>query len=202
MERDIYKKEFAIRDDYCEHYYVQVIKELDEIKNSSENEIRLRLSEAINHVKNYNDEDIFETFKDFRDSDINKIEANFFKSFLLNTISYIVANGENALFEGRSLLSIAVIIRKYERLLKLLEISNVAIAKQNRAKRKPQIDPNIEEARNKAKEIWDKHKSNALLDVACQIKQELNIRKSAGTIQEWIRDLNPNAKKKKHQNNH
>ncbi|HDR0715065.1 TPA: hypothetical protein QBZ87_002146, partial [Pasteurella multocida] len=61
MERDIYKKEFATRDDYCEHYYVQVIKELDEIKNSSENEIRLRLSEAINHVKDYNDEDIFET---------------------------------------------------------------------------------------------------------------------------------------------
>ncbi|WP_240321922.1 hypothetical protein [Pasteurella multocida] len=164
MERDIYKKEFATRDDYCEHYYVQVIKELDEIKNSSENEIRLRLSEAINHVKDYNDEDIFETFKDFRDSVINKIEANSFKSFLLNTISYIVANGENALFEGRSLLSIAVIIRKYERLLKLLEISNVAIAKQNRAKRKPKPeDPNINSARILAKEIWGNTAKNRYL---------------------------------------
>lgn len=201
MERDIYKKEFATRDDYCEHYYVQVIKELDEIKNSSENEIRLRLSEAINHVKDYNDEDIFETFKDFRDSVINKIEANSFKSFLLNTISYIVANGDSALFEGRSLLSIAVIIGKYERLLKLLEISNVAIAKQNRAKRKPKPeDPNINSARMLAKKIWGKYSKKSLLDTAYEIKSELGIRKSVGLIQEWIRDLNPN--RKKHQNNH
>lgn len=71
------------------------------------------------------------------------------------------------------------------------------VAKQNRAKRKQQEDPNIEKARNRAKEIWAEYGSSSLLDTAYKIKDELNIRKSVGTVQEWIRDLNPNAKKKK-----
>lgn len=69
------------------------------------------------------------------------------------------------------------------------------IAKENRAKQ-DRTDPNIEKARERAQQIWQAHRSQSLLDTAYQIKQELDLRKSPSTIQEWIRDLNPNAKKK------
>lgn len=68
---------------------------------------------------------------------------------------------------------------------------------QNRAKRKPHKNLDIDQSRKLAIEIWGKSKSIALLDVAYEIKQKINTRKGVGTIQEWIRDLNPNAKKKK-----
>ncbi|MFK3618701.1 hypothetical protein RF161_02680 [Pasteurella multocida] len=74
------------------------------------------------------------------------------------------------------------------------------VAKQNRAKRKPKENENIEPARNLAKEIWAKHSKLQLLDTAYEIKNKLKIRDSVSLIQNWIRDLNPN--RKKHQNNH
>lgn len=74
---------------------------------------------------------------------------------------------------------------------------NSIVAKANRAKRGSQENPDIEKARDRAKEIWAEHSKTPLLDTAYKIKEELNIKKSVGTVQEWIRDLNPNAKKKK-----
>lgn len=70
-------------------------------------------------------------------------------------------------------------------------------AKQNRAKRQDKVNPNIEKARTIARDIWAVRSSTALLDVAYEIKNKLQIRTSSTTIQEWIRDLNPNAKSKK-----
>lgn len=70
-------------------------------------------------------------------------------------------------------------------------------AKQNRSQRQDKINPNIEKARMVATDIWKRRPSTALLDVAYEIKNKLQIRTSSTTIQEWIRDLNPNAKSRK-----
>ncbi|EER48087.1 hypothetical protein AM305_04933 [Actinobacillus minor NM305] len=78
----------------------------------------------------------------------------------------------------------------------LLNIPTI-VAKQNRAKRNNKPNPNIEKAREAAKKIWEKEKSKALLDTAYQIKSELNLKVASTSIQEWIRDLNPNKKKTK-----
>lgn len=68
-------------------------------------------------------------------------------------------------------------------------------AKQIRAKRNEQPNPNIEKARKVAIEIWEREGCKALLDTAYDIKNTLKLKEASTTIQEWIRDLNPNKKK-------
>ncbi|WP_455647992.1 hypothetical protein, partial [Lonepinella koalarum] len=80
---------------------------------------------------------------------------------------------------------------------KLYKNRHIITAKENRAKRKPKQDPNIEKARELAKAKWKKHQNIALMDMAYKIQPDLDTNKSITTIQEWIRDLNPKAKKKK-----
>ncbi|OOF79094.1 hypothetical protein BKG96_03260 [Rodentibacter caecimuris] len=70
------------------------------------------------------------------------------------------------------------------------------VARNNRNKRKDKPNPNIGKARDLAKKIWIERSKTTLLDVAYEVKEKLHIRKGVGTIQEWIRDLNPNSKKK------
>lgn len=80
-------------------------------------------------------------------------------------------------------------------IVKAVEHMNTIVAKQNRSKQ-DRTDPFVEKARDRAKQIWQAHRKQSLSDTAYQIKQELDLRKSSSTIQEWIRDLNPNSKKK------
>lgn len=79
----------------------------------------------------------------------------------------------------------------------LYERKESITAKQIRAKRNHQEDPAKAKAREKATIEWGRRSKTSLLDMAFIIKQELNINKGATTIQEWIRDLNPNAKSRK-----
>ncbi len=88
---------------------------------------------------------------------------------------------------------------KFQGLIDLHVNKATIIAKRSRAKRKYPPNPNIEKAREMAIEIWSKRRSLALLDTAYEIKNKLKLREASTTIQEWIRDLNPNAKSKKPQ---
>lgn len=119
--------------------------------------------------------------------------------------NYFILNNEGRnVFKSNVLLYIDFLHENYITLLGLVSFlssriknSNRIQAKISRKKRKKKENPNIEKAREMAIEIWRKRRSLALLDTAYEIKRELNLRDASTTIQEWIRDLNPNAKKKK-----
>ncbi|WP_386686088.1 hypothetical protein [Lonepinella sp. MS14437] len=87
--------------------------------------------------------------------------------------------------------------KTYLRLIDVYKRRSTITAKESRAKRELKADPNIEQARKLAKSKWEKHQNTSLMDMAYEVKKELNTLKSITTIQEWIRDLNPKAKKKK-----
>ncbi|KGQ38162.1 hypothetical protein JP35_08490 [Gallibacterium anatis] len=63
-------------------------------------------------------------------------------------------------------------------------------------KKRDRTIPEKEKARELAVSIWERERRKALLDTAYEIQNTLNLRQAATTIQEWIRDLNPNKTKK------
>lgn len=118
-------------------------------------------------------------------------------------ITNIPLNINDELETGRLKLSVSRInklnkVRKtFLWLNDLYERKESITAKQIRSKRNHQEDPAKDKARDIAKKKWEQRSKTSLLDMAFTVKQELNINKGATTIQEWIRDLNPNAKSRK-----